>query len=146
MKTKRILVAVDFSNHSEAALKLALGLVENVDGELHLIHVFPEAMALAPPYGPPLPADFGMKLERAAVEHFQQWTDKFCPTELSVTTCVRLGAPSKRIIETADELDVDLIVMGTRGTTGLNHLLMGSVAARTIRSAHCPVLTTKGDA
>lgn len=146
MSFKNILVAVDFSSHSEAALKLALDLVKSVGGELHLVHVFPEFMALAPPYGPVLPADFGMKLERSAVEHFQQWTDKFCPAELSVTTHVRLGRPSKCIVEAADELDADLIVMGTRGAAGLEHLLMGSVAGRTIRTAHCPVLTTQGEA
>jgi nucleotide-binding universal stress UspA family protein len=145
MNFKNILVAVDFSCHSEAALKLAIGLVESTDGELHLVHVFPESMVLAPPYGPALPMDFGMKVERAAVEHFQKWTDEFCPAGLAVTTNVRRGNPSKRIVETADELDVDLIVMGTRGTTGLERLLAGSVAARTIRTARCPVLTTQAE-
>jgi universal stress protein A len=143
MKIERILVAVDFSAHSEAALKLALNLMESFGSELHLVHVFPEPLALAPPYGPALPADFGMQIERAAVDHFQQWQDKFCPSDLSVTSYVRRGDPSKQIIEVADELDVDLIVMGTRGTTGLEHVLLGSVAERTVRLAHCPVLSTK---
>ena len=145
MNLKNILAAVDFSSHSEAALKLALGLVESVGGNLHLVHVFPESMVLAPPYGPALPADFGMNMERAAVEHFQKWTDEFCPAGLSVTTHVRRGSPSKQIVETANELDADLIVMGTRGTTGLERLLMGSVAGRTIRNAPCPVLTTQAE-
>jgi universal stress protein A len=146
MKIERILVAVDFSAHSEAALKLALNLVESFGAELHLVHVFPEPLALAPPYGPALPVDFGMQIERAAVDHFQEWQQKFCPADLSVTSYVRRGDPSKQIIEAADELDIDLIVMGTRGTTGLEHVLMGSVAERTVRFAHCPVLTTKGEA
>ncbi|MBW2294296.1 MAG: universal stress protein [Deltaproteobacteria bacterium] len=78
-------------------------------------------------------------------DHFQEWQQKFCPADLSVTSYVRRGDPSKQIIEAADELDIDLIVMGTRGTTGLEHVLMGSVAERTVRFAHCPVLTTKGE-
>jgi nucleotide-binding universal stress UspA family protein len=146
MKIQKILVAVDFSDHCEAALKLALILVENFAATLHLVHVFPETLALAPPYGPALPADFGMRVERAAVDHFQQWQDEFCPAELSVESYVRRGNASKRIVEIADELDIDLIVMGTRGTTGLEHFLMGSVAEHTVRTAPCPVLTTKGEA
>ena len=146
MKFKKVLVAVDFSAHSESALKLALDLVETFSAELHLVHVFPEPLALAPPYGPSLPADFGMRIERAAVDHFQQWQEKHCPAGLSVTSYVRRGDASKQIIEAAEEIDSDLIVMGTRGTTGLEHILMGSVAERTVRGAHCPVLTTKGEA
>lgn len=146
MKIEKVLVAVDFSAHSEAAMKLALDLVESFAAELHLVHVFPEPLALAPPYGPTLPADYGMQIERAAVDHFQQWQEKFCPAGTSVTSYVRRGDASKAIIEAADELDIDLIVMGTRGTTGLEHILLGSVAERTVRAAHCPVLTTKGEA
>lgn len=53
---------------------------------------------------------------------------------------------SDRIIEAASERDIDLIVMGTHGRTGLNRLLMGSVAEEVVRSAPCPVLTTRGTA
>ncbi len=144
MKIQNILVAVDFSSHSEAALELAQGLIEAGGGQLHLVHVFPEALALAPPYGPALPADFGMQVERAAVDHFQAWQEEFCPGDESVMAHVCRGDPSKQIVETAERLGIDLIVMGTRGATGLDHVLMGSVAERTLRSAHCPVLTVKG--
>ena len=144
MKFEKILVPVDFSGHSESALTVALTLVEAFGAALHLVHVFPEALALAPPYGPALPADFGMQVERAAVDHFEQWQQEFCPADQAFTSHVQRGDPSKQIVEIADELGVDLIVMGTRGATGLDHVLMGSVAERTLRSAHCPVLTTKG--
>ena len=145
MNIKNILVAVDFSTHCEEALKLALFLVESFDAKLHLIHVFPATLALAPPYGPALPADFGMQIERGAVEHFEKWQRQFCPEGLPVESHVRRGKPSKLITEIAGELGIDLIVMGTRGATGLDHVLIGSVAERTVRLAPCPVMTTTGE-
>ncbi|MCP4036961.1 MAG: universal stress protein [bacterium] len=146
MKFEKILVPVDFSGHSEQALKLALALVGAFEAELHLVHVFPESLALAPPYGPVLPADFGMQIERSATDHFEQWQKEHVAADVALTSYVRRGDPSRRICELAEEIGADLIVMGTRGTTGLEHVLMGSVAERTVRTADCPVLTTKGDA
>ena len=53
--------------------------------------------------------------------------------------------PSEAISSAAQELGADLIVMGTRGLTGLKHVMLGSVAERTIRIAPCPVLTVKAE-
>jgi nucleotide-binding universal stress UspA family protein len=53
------------------------------------------------------------------------------------------GHPVGAILDTAEEVDADLIVMGTRGLSGLKHVLLGSVAERTIRTAPCPVLTVR---
>ena len=142
MKIEKILVPVDFSNHSEAALQLALGLVETFDAKLQLVHVIPESRTMPPPYVPSIPADFGITLERAAKVHLNEWRRKYCPAELKVEISLSAGSPSRRIVDLAHEFSVDLIVMGTRGATGLEHFLMGSVAERTVRSAPCPVLTT----
>ena len=54
-----------------------------------------------------------------------------------------MGSPARRIVEQAGETRADLIVMGTHGRTGLGHLLLGSVAERVVRTAKCPVLTTR---
>jgi nucleotide-binding universal stress UspA family protein len=54
------------------------------------------------------------------------------------------GIPFQVIINTAESMDVDLIVMGTHGRTGLTHALMGSVAEKVVRLAPCPVLVTRG--
>ncbi len=53
--------------------------------------------------------------------------------------------PSAAIVEAAEQIGADLIVMGTRGLSGLKHILLGSVAERTVRVAPCPVMTVKGD-
>ena len=143
MKIQKILVPIDFSSHSEAALALGLEFTEKFNAELHIVHVFPETLALAPPYGPSLPADFGMAIERGAVEHFEKWQAEFCPPDVAISSHVLRGDPSRRIVELAKDLEVDLIIMGTRGNTGLEHVLLGSVAERTVRHSSCAVLTTK---
>jgi nucleotide-binding universal stress UspA family protein len=51
--------------------------------------------------------------------------------------------PPQAIIEMAEDIGADLIVMGTRGLTGIKHVMLGSVVERTVRSAPCPVLTVK---
>ena len=56
---------------------------------------------------------------------------------------VREGYPATAIEEEAERRDVDLIVMGTRGLSGLKHLLLGSIAERVVQKAHCAVLTVK---
>jgi nucleotide-binding universal stress UspA family protein len=54
-----------------------------------------------------------------------------------------VGEPAAEILEVAKEAKVDLIVVGTHGRTGLEHALMGSIAERVVRRAHCPVLTVR---
>jgi len=67
--------------------------------------------------------------------------------QAGVAVCVHLSKsfPSDAILQTAGEIEADMIVMGTRGLTGLKHVLLGSVAERTIRIAPCPVVTVKSD-
>ncbi len=62
---------------------------------------------------------------------------------LEGTTLVREGRPAEIICDEARETEADLIVMGTRGLTGLKHLLVGSVAEHVIRLAPCPVLVAR---
>ena len=69
--------------------------------------------------------------------------DECKKTCIRVTGCVVLGTPFVKIITVAREEDVDLIVMGTHGLTGLTHIPIGSVAEKVVRKAPCPVLTVK---
>ena len=146
MKLNKILVPIDFSAHSDAAMELAKEFAQRFDSEIHILHVFPIGVAMIPPYGPPMPADYGMQIERAAVAHFDEWQQNHCPPESKVTSHIRRGDPSEEIVDLATESGIDLIILGTRGLTGLRHIVMGSVAERTLRRAPCPVLTTKSDA
>ena len=62
---------------------------------------------------------------------------------MTATSFIRIGNPVDEINRFVDEKKVDLIVMGTHGRTGLQHLLVGSVAERVVRTATCPVLTVR---
>ena len=79
MKIDKILVPVDFSTHSVDALQFALEFAERFCAEIHLLHVFPEALLTPPPYGPVLPTDYRVEIEQAAKQHFIEWQGENCP-------------------------------------------------------------------
>ena len=121
-----ILVPVDFSAHSEAAVRYAVGLAK------------PDTIAV--------PRDFWARLREAASSKLGEVARKVTAEGVKVEMLLTEGAPAPTITQTAEQLRVDLIVMGTRGLTGLKHVLLGSVAERVLRMAPCPVLTLKDSA
>jgi len=144
---RNILVPVDFSEDSEAACRMAQALARSLEGaELHLLHVIPDQAFASPPYGPRPPADFSAEVERAADTHFREWRAQHFENEEGIEHLLRRGDPSSVIVETAKAIGADLIVMGTRGLTGLQRLLIGSVTERTVRSAPCPVMSVRSEA
>jgi nucleotide-binding universal stress UspA family protein len=74
-----------------------------------------------------------------------KWVAKVKSAGVAVESTVTPTAPVEAIERTAEEIGADLVVMGSRGLTGLKHVLLGSVAERTLRTAPCPVLTVKDD-
>ncbi len=146
MKIETILVPIDFSKNSAKALDAAAGLAERFKARLVLLHAHhidvPMTSQLIPG-GPVLPADFQQQMhERAtgAVEALAQQASKW---GVEVTGKAVVGPASQAIVDEAEALSADLIVMGTRGNTGVKHVLLGSVAERVVRTAPCPVLTVK---
>jgi len=142
----RILVPVDFSDHSQRALDEAIGFAKAFGAEVHLLHSYqmhPQAIA---PYGIVVPETFEHDVRMAALQRLSEWRDKVSAAGCKVREHITPHFPSEAIAETAERLAADLIVMGTRGVTGLRHVLLGSVAERTIRTAPCPVLTVKSGA
>jgi nucleotide-binding universal stress UspA family protein len=143
MHAKKILVPVDFSLHSEQALKVAASMARGSAGTLLVIHVeeAPAAYGMVEfYYGSPDDAD-EQWLERALQEQLRG----LISDDLGVTCQTRLlsGSPAEEIVRVATEEQVDLVVMTTHGHTGLRHLLMGSVAEHVVRGAPCPVLTLR---
>ncbi len=134
---QKILVPIDFSNYSQNALTLALGLPDTEDAELHLLHVIP-------------PGNLAIESASTINERNRQSTSKLhqcvpAETELErkIHRHVCEGLPHVVICNYAAEHAIDLIVMGTRGRGGVGHLLLGSVAERVLRQAPCPVLTLR---
>jgi universal stress protein A len=137
-KITRILVPVDFSQPSELALSRACTLAITHKAAITLCHV---GEALNPDWV----FDTSL-LEREIIEHAQQSLKalvvRYC-AGLKVKTEMLFGRPVETIVERAQKLKADLIVIGTHGYTGVKHLLLGSVAERIARHATCPVLIVR---
>jgi nucleotide-binding universal stress UspA family protein len=143
---RRILVPVDFSEHSERALEAAIGLAQKFAAELHLVHCYqPYAAVVTPaaPYDFAPPEGFDRAIREAAQRRLLEWCEKVSAKHLRVQDHLCVNVASEGIVELARKIGADLIVMGTQGLTGLKHVLLGSVAERTVRLAPCPVLTVK---
>jgi nucleotide-binding universal stress UspA family protein len=141
----RILVPTDFSKHSENALSYAAAFAEKFSAELYLLHVvqnlalfIPDAITVAPPIAPPV--EQFLTAARAALDRVVQERNL---KQLTIRPEVREGTPFYEIIRFAQENDIDLIVMGTHGHSGLAHVLLGSTAEKVVRKAPCPVLTVR---
>lgn len=143
MKVNCIIVPVDFSENSRRALEMGQELANRFGAELHLIHSHPINFMASSPYAPVLPVYYFEDLTKAAASRLHEWCLEHCDEELVISEHLsELTAPTA-ILELAETLDADLIVMGTRGLSGIKHVLLGSVAERVVQRARCPVLTVK---
>jgi nucleotide-binding universal stress UspA family protein len=138
MKAKKILFPTDFSTSSDAPLAYATALARDTGATLLIVHVEEPPLAYGGGemyYGTPEPDYAGL----------QQMLENVKPTDPAVPCERRLltGSPADTIVEVAAAENVDLIVMGTHGRTGLRRLLMGSIAEAVVRTAPCPVLIFK---
>jgi nucleotide-binding universal stress UspA family protein len=140
---RTILVPVDFSGHSSRALDAAIELAKHFGGKLHLIHVYPIQPILVAPYEASLPIDIEKNLREPANLRLREWAERAAQAGVAVETMTAADTPAEAIVRRAEDIGADLIVMGTRGLTGLKHVLLGSVTERTLRTAPCPVLTVK---
>ena len=143
MDIRKILVPVDFSDHSQRALDEAIGLAKAFGAQLHLLHCYQIHATAIAPYGIVVPETFEHDVRMAALQRLSEWREKAATQGVGVQEHITAHFPAEEIAAMADRLGIDLIVMGTRGLTGIKHVLLGSVAERTIRLARCPVLTVK---
>jgi nucleotide-binding universal stress UspA family protein len=139
----KILVPVDFSEHSQRALDQAIDFAKAFGAELHLLHCYQLHAGVTAPYGIVVPETFEHDVRMAALRRLSEWRDIVTAHGIRMQEHITAHTPSEEIAAIAERLCVDLIVMGTRGLTGLKHVLLGSIAERTIQLAKCPVLTVK---
>lgn len=140
---KKILVPIDFSDHSRAALDLAVEMARDGGATLQLLHCYQIQPGGIAPYGIALPSDYFTELRDAAARKLNEWKQEFVPDDVKSDETLCSDHPSSAIAITAEQTSADLIVMGTRGLAGFKHVLLGSTAERTVRIAPCPVLTVK---
>jgi universal stress protein A len=122
---RNILVATDFSPYSEQAVRGALALARHFGATLHLLHVVHRAAERA-----------------AALDRLGDYAEGQADG-VQFTASVAVGRPEQEIVQYAAREQMDLIVIGTHGRTGLAHVVMGSVAEAVVRTAPCQVLTIR---
>ena len=136
---ERILLPTDGSDASDRAVEQAIGLARETGATLHVLFVVEDI-----PYAPELMDDEVegqlRELGQEALEEIRAQADE---ADVAVDAVLRQGAPHTTILEYAEEADVDLIVMGTHGRSGLDRYLLGSVTERVVRTADAPVLTVR---
>jgi len=142
MSFRKILCPTDFSEGSRHALRLA---IEQLGGDAHLVlvHVWQAPYV----YGPDaaIPGSVVIETKSLAENDLARWKGEAERLGARrVSTVLATGAPWHEIVELARrDPEIDLIVMGTHGYTGLKHVLLGSVAEKVVRHASCPVLAAR---
>jgi nucleotide-binding universal stress UspA family protein len=143
MAVQRFLVPVDFSDHANQALDYAMSLARKLGARLTLLHVIQPLPLGGADMGMALPYTYIQELEAEISNSMQAYLERVTAAGLEGEIAVVHGVPFHEIIETAKIQQVDLIVMGTHGRTGIQHVLLGSVAEKVVRLAPCPVLVVR---
>jgi universal stress protein A len=140
----KILVPIDFTPHSAAAVHRAIDVAGRYDAELLLLYVYE-------PADYPLPDGYVVftpeQLDRVTTEIQKRLEAARKDAESAgarrVSSRLTQGSPAQVILDLARDERFDLIVMGTHGRTGVGRWVLGSVAEKVVRGAPCPVLTVK---
>jgi nucleotide-binding universal stress UspA family protein len=143
IQIRRILIPLDFSHHAEAILEWGAHLAKEHGSQVILVHAYHLPVEFQQLEGAYLPPDFWTNVKTEAQQVLERHAERLRSQGLTVETVVREGYPATVIQEEAEEQRADLIVIGTRGLSGLKHLLLGSVAERVVQKSPCPVLTVK---
>jgi nucleotide-binding universal stress UspA family protein len=147
-EAKRFLVPTDFSSGAQKAAKEALVLARSFGGRVFFLHVFDPTPRYAYYYEGDMAASLPILL--STPEDFEADWESFLSTlplgDISWEKRIEEGSAAKTIVEHAATIHADAIVMGTHGRSGLEHMLLGSVAEAVARAAPCPVLTVRPEA
>lgn len=144
----RILVPIDFSACSQAALLDAVMFAEQFQAEIEALHVWEVPHSVRPDLMVWMEGSdrqrVGDVVEAQAQADMEAFLQKLAPEgRAKLKTRVEGGEPVEVILERAKKGEFDLLVLGTHGRTGVQHLIMGSVAEKVVRRASCPVLTVR---
>ncbi|MGD8606224.1 MAG: universal stress protein [Myxococcales bacterium] len=147
-KPRTILVATDFSEISDEALRTAALYAKSFHARVLVAHVFDPTPNIPPVvWSRPdlLERSIRVEIEDAIRETLSGKTSEFLKgvpeVELSV---IQHPSPGRALVELAEDEHVDLMILGSHGRSGLSRAFLGSVAERVVRHAHCPVLVVRG--
>jgi len=143
-KFNKILYATDLTENSEYAFDYALTLSEEFNAKLIILHVIYLPIDLRDFYVPHISFE---TIEHEIEISAEKMLDKFCKKKIksyeNYEKFIVTGIPDIEILKKAEMEKVDLIVIGTHGRVGLDHLLFGSTAEKVVKKAVCPVMTVR---
>jgi universal stress protein A len=146
---RRILLPIDFSEHSKRTISYAKRIALRYDSTVYLLHVFQVPDYIVMPY--PRQSGYSAEVqaqvsaaEREATEHLEALNRELSDYGIRAEPLLRVGYPFEEIVLMANHYDVDLIVIGSHGRSRITRLLVGSTAQRVVEHARCAVLVVKG--
>jgi universal stress protein A len=141
---KKILVPLDFSDYTDEIMNAALQIAEKFGSTIHLLHVIPN-MDYFTPYESFLSAENMINVQRDVEREVGKDMETIVKNvkDIPVTKAIHTGVAFLEIIDYVRTETIDLVVMGTHGRGGLEHILIGSVAEKVVRKSPCPVLTIR---
>jgi nucleotide-binding universal stress UspA family protein len=143
MTVHHILVPVDFSAYAEQALDSAIALAQQLQARVTLLHVIQPPTVVNVEGGLWPSSTFLQELEAAITGDMEEYLARVTAAGLEGEIAVGHGVPFQQILDTAKARQVDLIILGTHGRTGVAHVLLGSVAEKVARLAPCPVMIAR---
>jgi universal stress protein A len=143
MPTQHFLVPIDLSAYADQALAYAIRLASTLEARLTLLHVMQPLPMAGVDMGVTLPATYLQEVEAEVQRSMEAALARVTAAGLTGEQVVLYGVPFQEIVDTAKARQVDLIIMGTHGRTGLLHVLLGSVAEKVVRLAPCSVLVVR---
>lgn len=147
LEIRRVLCPIDFSDHSRHALGHAVAFSGRYGIPLTVVHIYSTAPVVLPPPTALMGAPATVPEGSASAETRQDLIDevrRFCEPLAageSPEVVVLEGTPAKEIVRLADQVQTNLLVMGTHGRTGFERLFLGSVTEKVVRTTRTPVLT-----
>ncbi len=140
---KKIVCPIDFSEFTNEIVAYAAGIAKKFNAELHLLHIIPNLNYFTP-YESFLTPENLVAIENNINTEVERDFDKIIKgIDIQVKKITRTGITFVEIIDYVKTEGIDLIVMGTHGRSGIEHILIGSVAEKVVRKAPCPVLTVR---
>ena len=137
-----IVVATDFSTSAAHATDMAIDYAKKLGSKLVLVHAYDDLPSASMPMeGLTLPEGFVEEIGTAARARVEEAASEVAATGVECEGVAVRVPPAMGIVDEAIDREADLIVMGTRGLTGLKHVALGSIADKVVRTAPCPVLT-----
>jgi nucleotide-binding universal stress UspA family protein len=143
IEMSRILCPIDFSDHSRRALDHAVAIARWYESAITVLHVYaPVPVAAFGPNHVEIPPMILTSVDRdQLLSDVKRFADAEAAPGVTIEAAVREGAPARTIVDEADSMQADLLVMGTHGRSGFERLMLGSVTEKVLRKATCPVMT-----